>query len=63
MRQMTTIYLNDEHIKFFDDNKELTMSHVVRTLLTKYIEKHQQRKVSRDNKQLKSDSDVKPEST
>lgn len=39
MRQMTTIYLNDEHVKFFDENKDLTMSHVVRELLTKYIER------------------------
>lgn len=45
MRIMTTIYLNDEHIKHFKDNTDDSMSHVIRKLLDRYIESERKRKL------------------
>lgn len=37
MRIMTTIYLDDAQIAYFRANKNISMSHVIRQQLDKYI--------------------------
>lgn len=37
MREMTTVYLDDEHIKYFKKHPKINKSELVRVLLDQYL--------------------------